>query len=530
MKRVLAITLTLAATAAVALLGTGAGDEGADEKYRVRAIFDNAFSLIEGEDVRVSGVNVGKIEGLEVTDDNRAAVVLDITEPAFQDFRADAKCTIRPQSLIGEKYVECSPTQPRAQGDRPAPSLRRIPDGEPGQGQFLLPVERTSKPVDLDLVNNITRLPQRQRLAVILNEFGAAVAGRGKDLNETIRRANPALGATNEVLAILAKQNQVLGDLAENSDQVLQPLARDRDRVASFIENANTVSQATAERRADLERNFQRLPRFLSELRPTMVRLGAFSDQFQPVLRDLQAAAPSINEMFQELGPFSEASIPAVESLGDALEVGRPALVRSKPIVDDLRRLTDEAAPLADNLAKLTTNLRDTGGIERFMDFLFYQATAVNGFDQFGHYLRAGLIVNTCSSYTTTPQPGCSARYAQSENRTNESRAARAATLNPRNIRRTFSAGGDRSAARLAAKRRKARARRAGSRQRAMKMPDAVLPGQSTEPAPQDPQSAPAEPRSGSSAQQQPQQPQGSSSAAPSPQEGVLDYLLGGGS
>src|SRR3712207_2729053 len=105
---------------------------------------------------------------------------------------------------------------------------------------------------------------------------------------------------------------------------------------------------------------------------------------------------------------FSRAGIPAVESLGDALEVGRPALLRSKPIIDDLRRLTGEAAPLVGDLAELTTSLRDSGGIERLMDYLFFQVAAVNGYDALGHYLRAGLIVNTCSTYSSTPQSGCS--------------------------------------------------------------------------------------------------------------------------
>ena len=37
------------------------------------------------------------------------------------------------------------------------------------------------------------------------------------------------------------------------------------------------------------------------------------------------------------------------------------------------------------------------------MDYIFYQAAAVNGFDSFGHYLRAGLIVNQCSTYAVDP-------------------------------------------------------------------------------------------------------------------------------
>ena len=45
---------------------------------------------------------------------------MQIDDPGFQDFREDASCLIRPQSLLGEKFVECEPTQPRAAGLRAA--------------------------------------------------------------------------------------------------------------------------------------------------------------------------------------------------------------------------------------------------------------------------------------------------------------------------------------------------------------------------------------------------------------------------
>src|SRR5205807_8455911 len=111
--RRLAVLLVLGCAVAVLLLGSGAGG---GRSYKVRAIFDNAFSVIPGEDVKIAGVKVGKIDSLDVTSDQKAAVVLSITRPGFGDFRQDATCTIRPQSLIGEKFVECVPTQPRAPG------------------------------------------------------------------------------------------------------------------------------------------------------------------------------------------------------------------------------------------------------------------------------------------------------------------------------------------------------------------------------------------------------------------------------
>ena len=55
--------------------------------YKVRAIFDNAGFVIPGEDVKVAGVKVGTIDSLDVTKDKKAAVVLSIDRPGFQDFR-----------------------------------------------------------------------------------------------------------------------------------------------------------------------------------------------------------------------------------------------------------------------------------------------------------------------------------------------------------------------------------------------------------------------------------------------------------
>jgi virulence factor Mce-like protein len=424
MKRLLAIACVLVAAATLLVFGTGASDDGG--QYRVRAIFMNAFSVIAGEDVKIAGVKVGKIESLDVTPDHKAAVVLRIDRPGFDDFRTDAECTIRPQSLIGEKFVECTPTQPRPENAQKAPPLPTIKRG-PGKGQHLLPVARTSKPVDLDLLNNTLRLPYRERLAIILNELGTGLAGRGGDLRVAIVNANPALKETDEVLAILAVQNRELANLARDSDTILAPLARDRAKVADFVTQANITSQATAERSTDLEQNIAKLPAFLRELTPTMEALGGVADQATPVFTDLGKQAPSINRFIKELGPFSEAAIPAFQSLGDAADVGRPALVKSKPIITDVGQLASTAKPLTNNLAALLTSLKDTGGIERLMDYLFYQVAAINGFDADGHYLRAGLILNACSQYAIAASPDCLATFPNSGS--SSARAAGATTV-----------------------------------------------------------------------------------------------------
>src|SRR4051812_40863048 len=404
MRRIAAIVLLVVGLPALLAFGLGA-EKRAGGGYQVRAIFDNASFLTPGEDVKVSGVKVGKVKTLDVTDDNKAAIVLDIVNAGFTPFHQDAHCSIRPQSLIGERYLECT------SGSDKVGELAQIPDGQDGAGQHLLAVEHTSAPVDIDLVGDIGRLPYRQRLALIINEFGAGLAGNGQNLNEAIHRANPALRETDRVLAILADQNRTLASLAAGSDAVLAPLAAKRKRVSHFVVAANDTARATAERSADIERTFQKLPAFLNELRPTLVDLESVSRQSTPVLRDLDTAAPDLARFTRALGPFSKAGTPALESLGDAADVGRPALVNSLPLVRDLATFAKNANPVSKNLVALTDSLDKTGAIERVMDYLFFQMTAVNGFDGVSHYLRAGLLTNLCSAYTADPVSGCNANF-----------------------------------------------------------------------------------------------------------------------
>ena len=86
-------------------------------------------------------------------------------------------------------------------------------------------------------------------------------------------------------------------------------------------------------------------------------------------------------------------------------------------------------------IAAASPALAQTG--ERILDYAFYQVAAINGYDSIGHYLRARLIVNTCSSYYTTPVEGCSARFASSPS--SSASAASAAGSDPM-LRRTAAA------------------------------------------------------------------------------------------
>jgi len=397
----------MAAIVAIVLLATAAG--GTNGAYKVRAIFDDAGNLIPGENVKIDGVKVGTVQSVTPTPQAKAAVVLSIENAGFKDFREDASCTIRIQSLIGEKYVDCLPTQPRVEGSPLPPPLRKVPNGQEGAGERLLSVQHTHSPVDVDLLGDIDRLPERERFTIILNELGAGLAGRGSDLGEVIKRANPALEELDKVLAILASENKVLAKLAVDSDKALGPFAKVREHVADFVVQSNKVSQATAATRGSLERNLKLLPPFLERLGPALERVQRFAEQTTPTFTALKAAAPGLDKTFTSLPAFAKSNEKFFASLGQTAKVSGPALVGTKPLLKQLQRLGNSALPFTGNFEGLFKSLRETGGLERIMDFVFLGTGAANGYDALGHFLRAEGVGNGCLTYTIAPSSdaGC---------------------------------------------------------------------------------------------------------------------------
>src|SRR5262249_18072140 len=211
---------------------------------------------------------------------------------------------------------------------------RTLTSGREAAGKGLLPSTTTHARGDADLLNEINRLPERQRLTIIINELGAGLAGRGSDLHAVIRRANPALQELDRVVAILAGENRVLAKLAVDSDIVLKPWAAVRNRVADFIVQSNTVAQATARHLGPLERNLALFPPFLRQLGPALERLGAFAEATIPTFEALHKAAPGINQAFTQLAPFSNSSTAFFESLGKTSKISGPAVVALQPLLN----------------------------------------------------------------------------------------------------------------------------------------------------------------------------------------------------
>src|SRR5215210_7933470 len=399
MRRIVSTLLLLAVAGAAAFALVAAGGKG-PEKPKYKVVLDNAFGVVSGADMKVAGVRAGSIKDLEVDQKTHKALVsIEIDKAGFGSLRKDVTCESRPQSLIGEYYIDC----------KPGTSPEKLASGS------TIPVEQTTSTIPLDLVNNVLRRPYRERLAIILDELGAGVAGRAEDINEVIRRASPALRETDRVLEKLDAQNQTLKQLITDADTTIGDLADNKRDVGRWVVETKETAAASAERRDDIAAGLQRLPTFLRELRPTMDALGDASEAQVPALQNLNASAGQLATFLQNLKPLSESTQVNLRSLAEASRTGRPAVKAAQPVVAELDKATEKAPELANNSAMVFEHLNDRKhavekdprspggqgytGFEAILQWVFDQSQAINIYDKNGYILKVNLFHSKCSDY-----------------------------------------------------------------------------------------------------------------------------------
>ncbi len=383
----------------IALARSGGGRQ--DPSYRIE--LDDAFGLVQNADFKVSGVKAGNIKSIDLDPKTlRAVVTVQVTQPGFGSFHSDAFCLSRPQSLIGEYFISCEP-------GHSGPALR---------SGALIPVTHTQSTIPADLLGDVLRLPYRQRLSLIVGELGAAAAGRSGDLQAALARAVPALTETDNLLNLLGNDSQTLQQLTANSNTVITDLARNGAQVQRFITEADHAAVDTATQQVNLASTLQRLPGFLTELRPALQKLGAATRANEPVLANLNASATQLDRLFTDLPRFSRGARPAIRSLGQASVIGRTAVVAARPTIAHLNQFARPTPELAKNLSivlpqldnrayAVEKNPRSPGGqgytgLEALLQFVFNLAAATNTYGPFGHQLAVdGFFSAMCGPYAT---------------------------------------------------------------------------------------------------------------------------------
>jgi phospholipid/cholesterol/gamma-HCH transport system substrate-binding protein len=308
--------------------------------YRFEVAFPEATTLANQADVRIAGVNVGKVVGMKLDKGGARTVVTIDMQKSFAPIPRDTKAILRQKTLLGETYVELS------SGDRRAGVL---PDG----GRLAnAQVEPT---VQLDEIFRAFDPQTRQAFRQWVQQSAQVIGGgRSQDLNDALGNLRGFAQDGAGVLGVLDRQGADLHNFIKNTGVVFHALTQRQGELRQLITNSNDVFSATASQQNALSRVFDILPTFEDESKATLARLQAFSanthplvrdlmpvaDRLQPTVRDLSALAPQLTTFFKTKLP------PLIQVAKPNLPNGERFLRGAAPLMEGLHTFFPEFNPI----------------------------------------------------------------------------------------------------------------------------------------------------------------------------------------
>ena len=314
------------------------------DEYELTATFENAVTLRTDSPVRIAGVNVGRVIGLE-RNGGTAEVTFTVSE-AGRPIRQDATVKMRPRLFLeGNVFLDLRPG---------SPSEAELSDGG------TIPITSTSTAVQLDEVLTVFQRPDRRSLQILLQELGAALTReptaaedadqdpdvRGESaaeaLNDSFRYGGRALRDTARVTeAFQGTEPHDLSKLIAGLQRTFRGLARSETQLTELITNFNVTVGALAAESENLGLTIAELAPTLEMARPALVRL---------------------NRVFPPLRRFAGALELSIRELPATIDLGRPWLRQAKPLLGEsefggIARFLRGATP---GLARTT---RHTGGL-----------------------------------------------------------------------------------------------------------------------------------------------------------------------
>jgi phospholipid/cholesterol/gamma-HCH transport system substrate-binding protein len=367
------------------------------EGYRFKVAFPEAALLVEEADVRMAGVNIGKVKSKELSEDERRTVAEIEVDSRFAPIPRNTRAVLRQKSLLGEAYVALSPGS-RDSGD--------LPDGG------TLPGSQVEETAQLDEIFGIFDERTRENFRAWLHESGIATSGQyGSDLNDALGNAAPFFRDGADLLRPLDEQELALRRLVRNTGRVFDAVSAEQGDLRRLIVGGEATFSALASRDQALAETFQILPTFLRETHTTVRRLESFARETDPLVRDLRGPAddlaptlrylgdlaPELEQLFHDIDPLVEVSrtgVPAAERLIEGAE----------PLLESTHVFMPELNPI---LAYLNFSRQQIG------TFFSAPAATLAGTGEGGwtgggageHYLPQAAIIDTRSLMRQATRP-----------------------------------------------------------------------------------------------------------------------------
>jgi virulence factor Mce-like protein len=320
--------------------------------YTLNVDVPNGANLVRGNEVRIGGTRVGVVSDITPERGKDGSYYARLQLKLQQDANPlpkDSTFLVRPRSALGLKYVQI--TKGRSdQGFKDGATVG-LANARP-------------HPVEIDQVLNTFDAKTRAAQQVDLNEFGAALAGRGQDINTAIEAFQPLLKNLVPVMQNLSNPNTRLARLIQalaKTSAIVAPVAQTQ---ADLFANLDTTFSALSDVRGDIQASISNGPAALDaaiqgfpQQRPFLANSAALFRELRPGVRALRTAAPDLADAFAvgtktlpRTVALNRRLIPTFNSLVAFAEDPNTALG-----ISDLQTTSDILAPTLATLAPAQT-------------------------------------------------------------------------------------------------------------------------------------------------------------------------------
>ncbi len=337
--RIAAIGAVIAAIVIVAILLFGGGGG-----YSVKAYFQNAGQLVNGNQVEIGGTPAGSVDGIKLTDSGQAEVTMSVDD-AYKPLAKQTKAVIRQASLSGiaNRYVELD----LPPGPKPKGKANTIPNGG------TIPSTQTTTAVDLDQLFNTLDPSTRTAIKAFFRNSAAQYANKTTQQRLAFHYLNPALSTSSRLFSELNRDSPLLSRFLVSSAKLVTAIAQKRDQLASFVSNANATFRALGDQRTALAQAIAALPAFMRQSNTTFVNLRAALNDVDPLVNASKPVAIALRPFLAQLRPLAHDAVPTVNDLADV--VLRPGSN------NDLLDLENSFPPLARTALDTFTRRMDFG-------------------------------------------------------------------------------------------------------------------------------------------------------------------------
>ncbi|MGN6607399.1 MAG: MCE family protein [Jatrophihabitans sp.] len=233
----LIIFLVVTATATLVLAGIISNSISGDTTT-YKAMFTDATGVQEGDDVRIAGVRVGTVDGVQLVRPKQggrseAEVTFDVL--SSRPLPKSTNVTIRYRNLVGQRYLNVT----QGAGD----STAMLKSGD------TIPIEQTQPALDLTVLfggfKNIVAGLSADQINLLSDEVVQSLQGEGGAIQALF-------GTVADLTNSLADKDQVIGDVIDNLSTTLTTLDAHDAQLSDLIVQLRRFVSGLAQDRTQL--------------------------------------------------------------------------------------------------------------------------------------------------------------------------------------------------------------------------------------------------------------------------------------